>query len=414
MALTEAQARRAVRRAEVNWDQGVEDPRSDRNQRHSHHGILSLLMVGFATGRVHFRDVENLSEDLGAGTRRRLDLPRRVSDTTLYRTVATTKPSGFRETVQRQVHEQFEKKVVRNDLFRLGVVSFDGKCTWSSTRREVEGAKTSTEPSSGLVVSSLSALKAVLTSSGARPCLDMELIAEKTGESPAFREVFPRVCQSFGAKFQVVTGDAGLTCRENALLVRKAGKDFLLALKGNQPTLHAFAEKWFSTWPGTALKESREWRNGACITRTLYAVQGSDLPEMASYGVEELWCVRQVTQAVGENPIEETRYFLSSMAPKLLSPTEKLQLVRLHWGIENAHNWTLDVALAEDDVQPCQASKNAIEVVAWLRILAYNILSVWRAHAPKKDGKPMTWRRAMEQLRDALIALLVETRATLA
>ena len=279
----------------------------------------------------------------------------------------------------------------------------------------MKGAKTSVEPNSGVVVSSLSALKAVLTSSSAKPCLDLdlELIAEKTGESPAFREVFPRVCQSFGAQFQVVTGDAGFTCRENALLVRKAGKDFLFALKGNQPTLYAFAEKWFSTWPGAALKESREWRNGACITRTLHAVQGADLSELAACGVEELWCVRQVTQAEGESPIEETRYFLSSMASKLLSPTEKLQLVRLHWGIENGHNWTLDVALAEDDVQPCQASKEAIEVVAWLRVLAYNLLSAWRAHAPKKDGKPMPWRRTMEQLRDALVAPFVESRSTL-
>ena len=67
------------------------------------------------------------------------------------------------------------------------------------------------------------------------------------------------------------------------------------------------------------------------------------------------------------------------------------------------HNWTMDVALAEDDVQPCQQSRNAIEVVAWLRVLGYNLLAAWRAKADKKDRNPMPWARCMEQLRDAFL-----------
>lgn len=59
--------------------------------------------------------------------------------------------------------------------------------------------------------------------------------------------------------------------------------------------------------------------------------------------------------------------------------------------------------LGEDDAQPCQASKASIETVSWLRIIGYNAVSAWRQLAPRKDKKPITWARAMETLRDALL-----------
>jgi hypothetical protein len=101
-----------------------------------------------------------------------------------------------------------------------------------------------------------------------------------------------------------------------------------------------------------------------------------------------VWSVRrQVTLNGATAPAsDEVRYFLSSIPPTLLSPVHQLDLVRLHWGIENNHNWTIEDALAEDDIQPCQLSREAIEVVGWLRILGYNLLSGGRAQAPSKDG----------------------------
>ncbi len=81
-----------------------------------------------------------------------------------------------------------------------------------------------------------------LTSSSSRPCIDVELIADKEAESPTFRKMFPRLCDTFGAHFAVVTGDAGLTARENATLVRSKGKHFLFWLKDNQPKLNAIAD----------------------------------------------------------------------------------------------------------------------------------------------------------------------------
>jgi predicted transposase YbfD/YdcC len=41
-----------------------------------------------------------------------------------------------------------------------------------------------------------------------------------------------------------------------------------------------------------------------------------------------------------------------------------LRLVRVHWGVENRHHWTLDVGLGEDARQPCRPTRMAPEVVA--------------------------------------------------
>jgi predicted transposase YbfD/YdcC len=415
MAVTEAQARRAVRRAELSWAPEVKDPRAEKGQRYTHHGLLSLLMTAFACGLVCLRRVEDLSEDLGLGARRKLGIPRRVSDTAIYQLLARQEAVGFRETVWKQVRALIDGKVIENDLFAHGVLSVDGKCCWKSTSTHVEGAKTSTDPETGVATSSFSAFLGVLTSSSARPCLDMELIAEKSGEAPAFRKLLPRVCEQFGGQFRIVTADAGLTCRENARVVLEQGKYYLFSLKGNQPNLHQLAEDAFAGQPGPTRAHTSDRRNGSTLFRELHIINVEGAAEVHFPGAVELWRIKQAT--VPDEPAqagaEEVRYFVSNMPASFLSPTQKLELVRLHWGIENGHNWTVDVALEEDDVRPCQTSRDSIAVVTWLRVLAYNLLATWRAGGPKKDRRPLPWNRAMERLRDAFLVAKPEPLATL-
>jgi hypothetical protein len=403
MAVTEAQARRALRRADFPWSSAVEDPRKEWNQVHAHHGLLSVLAAAFACGRIHLRRVEDFSADLGVGARRQLGVGKAVSDSTFYRTLEKQKPEGFRESTWAYVRSLIEAKVVANDLFPFGVMTFDGKKVWASTTSYVDGAKTSVDENTGVMTASLMSLRAVLTSSKVRPCVDFEVIGDKEGESPAFRVVFPRACQAFGGQFEIVTVDAGMTCRENAQLVDDAGKYYVAALKGNQPTLQALAEEMFKGCPGGLKKRDVEHRDGSVIIRELHTITVKDVPAVDMPGVQQLWRVVQQTFTGEKLTSEDVRYFLSSIPPTLLTPAQQLLLVRLHWGIENGHNWTMDVALTEDDVQPCQKSREAIEVVAWLRVVGCNLLAAWRAQAGTKDKLPLSWERCMELLRDAFV-----------
>jgi predicted transposase YbfD/YdcC len=413
MTMTGAQRRRAISQLDVPWDVNLYDPRDPRGVIHAHLGLLSLAVAGFALGRRTFRGAENVGEDLGAKGRRALGLKRRPSDTALYALVSRQNPEGFRETVQTQVEEWLKEGSVKSDLFTKGVVSFDGKGSWSSTTVHLAGAKKSSCDAEGMKLSMLGSLRAVLTSSSARPCLDVELIADKDAESPCFRVMFPRVCETFGDAFAVVTGDAGLTARENATLVRASSKHYLFWLKDNQPKLNAVAAAALCEKPRLRTEERR---NGKTVTRELFVldVEGSPVADMSD--ASQVWCIRQTTKADGEKAVVEDRHFITSMPNGFVSDAERLALVRLHWGIENGHNWTMDVILGEDDSRPCQAGKDAVEVVLWLRVLAYNLLSRWRAGLGLKDRRPLPWRRAIELLRDQLVHLVSPTAsvATLA
>ncbi len=404
--ITEAQARRALRHADIPWDAEVDDPREGAWVVHDHEGILGGLAAAFSVGCRSLRRAEDFFADLGVGARRALGLGRgKPCDTTLYRLLAGQSPVGLEETVFAQVKNLIARKVVRNDRLALGVMSFDGKGTWSRTDgKKVKGAQQSAYDADGSSLQTFGALRATLTSSSACPCVGQKLIGSKEGEATAFRELLPRVCDELGGQFRIVTGDAGLCARENAELVTTLGRWYLFGLKGNQPRLHDLAREHQHYALSSPLARTVERYRGHTIVRELYARDVAGDPAADIEAAQQLWYVCQTTfRPNGECALVEQRYFVTSIPAAVLSRDEELALVRMHWAIENGCHWTMDVMLGEDDAQPCQASRSSIETVSWLRIIGYNAVSAWRHLAPRKDRKPVAWARAMETLRDALV-----------
>jgi hypothetical protein len=235
----------------------------------------------------------------------------------------------------------------------------------------------------------------------------LEFLGAKDGESPAFRTLLPRVVAAFGQHFDIVTGDAGLTARENAALARAHDKHYMLGLKGNQPKLYEYAQASIASQRCPPRAVTSERSHGATYHRELWchSVNGPSQPQVDMPDARQLWLVRQTREVEGEPPVVEWRYFVTSLPSTWRGfwYQDFLALVRLHWRIENAHNWTLDVLLGEDDGAPCETGREALEVSAWLRALAYNEVSAWRARSPMKDRRPIPWARACETLRDFFI-----------
>jgi len=411
MTITEAQARRALRHADIPWDAEVDDPRDSSWVVHDHLGLLGGLAAAFAVGCWSLRRAEDFFADLGLGARRALGLGRgEPCDTTLYRLLAEQSPAGLEETVFAQVKDLIARKVVRNDRLALGVMSFDGKGTWSRTDgKKVQGAQQSAYDAEGSSLQTFGALRATLSSSSACPCVGQQIIGSKEGEATAFRELLPRIIDQLGGQFRIVTGDAGLCARENAELVTALGRWYLFGLKGNQPRLHGLArEHQHYTLDRPPLARTAEKYRGHTIVRELYARDVAGDPEADIEAAQQLWYVCQTTtDRHGTCVAVEQRYFVTSIPATVLTRDEELALVRMHWAIENGCHWTMDVMLGEDDAQPCQASRSSIEAVSWLRIIGYNAVTAWRQLAPRKDRKPIAWARAMETLRDALLVAQV-------
>ena len=131
---------------------------------------------------------------------------------------------------------------------------------------------------------------------------------------------------------------------------RQGEADYVLALKGNQETLHQaimghIDERLEGTWAGP----------GAVTMRRAMDVRGWELsptpcPEslpgsalwkgLKSIGVVTSCCLRDGKET------HEIRYYISSLA---VSVKKFAHAVRGHWGIENSCHWSLDITYREDE-----------------------------------------------------------------
>jgi DDE_Tnp_1-associated/Transposase DDE domain len=404
MSSARRQVRQALRHTGVTWHPEVQDGRGARGRRHPLHGLLNLMVAGFACGMKVLRRMEDLAQDLGARARRALEVPARVSDSTLWRLLAVMDGAGLRATLQGHLKRLLSSGRLQKVGLPVGVLSVDGKTLFASRTRQVEGVPCIANDGDGAPLCQLGAVRAALTSLVACPVVDMEFITGKDGESPAFRKLLPRAVEAFGGHFDVVTGDAGFTSVDNAALVRRLKRHYLWALKGNQPTLHGYVQSVMARKECAPRAVTRDVAHGYTVVRELWthALKPGevDFPE-----AHFLLCVVQTYLAEDGTPVGgEVRYFVTSLTTATLNFHQLLRLVRLHWAIENRYHWTLDAILEEDDRQPCSATRGALETVAWLRSLAYNVLAIWRSGLPLKDKRLVSWARACEMLRDCLVS----------
>jgi len=403
--LTKAKVRRAIRWIPADFE-GVEDPRE--RGRLEHGGLLALLTAAFATGARTLRAVERLGDEL-AGRLRAFGLKSAPSDTSLYRLLAAQKAAGFGLMLVRQVKEALLRKWIGNDLFPQGVIAIDGKSVWSGHYaahrlcRQSEG--TEKRGDYWLLMQ-----RACLVSSSARPCVTQTPVEKDAGEVDTFGKTFRFLMHHFRRSFEFVTHDAGGASRENAALVHAAEKAYVFAIKGNQPRVHqaALSRLGNQESPDDAEQEgeahTEERADGTTIRREVFRVAvAADDPEIEFAGAKQLWRVRQTSFRILPGGTPETtvedRYFITNRA---LKAELALKLVRLHWGIENGPNWTMDLQLGEDASAPCETG-NGLVIVSWLRLLAYNALSIWRSKLePVRDEIVARWERSKSTLRDAL------------
>jgi predicted transposase YbfD/YdcC len=351
------------------------------------------MVLSIACGQRKLRDAETLSHKLNKSIRRHLDLPKAgVSDTTLHEMLTNLIPYGFREAIYKQLREDVDSKAITNDLLKRGVLSIDGKGA---------GCRKGERPNRFCQHTFLGpeaaeawrffVLRAALVSSSARPILDQEPMPELVGEATAFPTVFKRVVQKFPRLFRYVTSDAGITSADNARKVRFASKHYVFAVKPNHRRLYDAARALLAEAPVEAKTE--EQARGYTEVRQLQLCtvtpEGIDYPD--AHQILKVTRIR--TPKHGEVEVGE-RIYITSVPGYELTPSEILQLVRLHWGIENGGNWTADAVLKEDTHSPCYQGYGVV-VMSWLNILAYNLIAVFRAHTPKRYDYRAPWREVV-------------------
>lgn len=339
--------------------EAVPDPRRQCNNLR--HRLVDILVIAFCAvlgGCDDFVEIEQFARAKQLFFRRFLELPSGIpSHDTFRRVFQAVSPSLLQSCLIGWLRET---RRGRSEPSAKPVVALDGK----TLRRTFDHA-------SGL--GALHLVSAWAADHGIT--LGQVATDEKSNEITAL----PQLIDLLDLKDCIVTIDAA-GCQKNiaAAIVEKEA-DYVLALKGNQETLHGAVAEYFerqlaSDRPDAKVRRHRQVETGHGRTETrdtMVAPLPKNLPNVAAWiGLASIVMVmRESVDHATEKVTSDVRYFISSLPAKV---KQLAGAVRSHWGIENGLHWVLDVAFHEDRMR--LRDRNAIQNLALLNRLAVSVL----------------------------------------
>jgi predicted transposase YbfD/YdcC len=174
----------------------------------------------------------------------------------------------------------------------------------------------------------------------------------------------------------VVTIDAIACNPQIAQSIRDAGADYLLAVKGNQPTLQVDIEAAFETADQgqVEIDVDLDKGHGRIETRTVSVLRQVDWldGDRRFPGEARFADARAIVRVEARTELKDRSRLDVYITSSGRSAAELAQNVRGHWGIENTLHWTLDVTFQEDlsRVRKGHGAQN----MALLRKFAFNKL----------------------------------------
>lgn len=178
-------------------------------------------------------------------------------------------------------------------------------------------------------------------------------VEEKSNEITAV----PALLELLDVQGAVVSLDAMHCQKDTAKAIRAAGADYLLAIKGNQKTLHEDVKLFFddALEQGEPLLEhvmEPDNGHGRLDQRRVWASgEMGWLRRRHPDWLDVRGIVRVEGQrldfATGRQSVQ-VRYYLTSLEPKEVGAARLGELVRGHWSIENTLHWQLDVSFGDD------------------------------------------------------------------
>ncbi len=188
---------------------------------------------------------------------------------------------------------------------------------------------------------------------------------------------FPSLIQLLDLNKAIVTIDAAGCQRDIASKIRDQGGDYVLALKGNQGSLHAEVLNFFNQATLVQHEEAdcdyyinEEKSRGRIEKREVWVTECLDwLPQKDVWkDLISIACLKSTRETKGKETVEY-RYYISS----LKADAWKIgHAIRSHWSVENKLHWQLDVSYGEDG---CKIRKdNGAENFSVIRRVTLNLL----------------------------------------
>ena len=346
----------------------LEDPRSHINRRHLLGDLIVISIMAVIAGADGPAAIATWAENHKAWLQQHLALPHGIpSHDTFNRLLAALKPEAFQSCFQAWI-----ARVAPTDAgATMNQVSIDGK----ALRRSHDHAN---DLGPLFLVSAWAVDRGI--------SLGQLATEEKSNEITAI----PELLEQIDVEDAVVTIDAAGCQTEIAKQITQANGDYVLALKGNQGTLHDAVTDYIETNMENDFADVDARRfaeqlkgHGRVDEITYYQMPvPEDLP-----GKEKWAGLRTIGVAIrqsesGDKSSTQVRYYICSID---MGVKRFARYVRGHWAIENTLHWCLDVTFREDENRT--RNRTSANNLAWLKRFSLSLLK------QQKDKHSIAMRR---------------------
>jgi predicted transposase YbfD/YdcC len=330
----------------------VIDPRQEWKIHHSLKDILTITICAVISGADSWEEIENYGKCKVAWLKTFLLLQNGIpSADTFGRVLSLINPREFEKCFLEWVKSVTE-------ITAGNIISIDGKTLRRSYDKKSDKA----------------AIHMVSAWSSLASCVLGQLkTEEKSNEITAIPELL-KVLDLHGC---IVTIDAMGTQKIIARQIIGGGGEYLLAVKGNQPSLHEeitgffkdAAENDFNGIEHSFFEEKNKG-HGRIEHRKYWTVENIEWMKCKDEwkGLKMIGMTESERTVDGKTSTEQ-RFFIGSIEGEAKTFAGAC---RKHWGIENSLHWCLDIAFREDE---CRIRKGfASENLAIVRHIALNLL----------------------------------------
>jgi len=328
----------------------ITDWRQEKKVRHKLKDIIALVLLATLANAEEWTEIEVFGKEHEEFLKEYLELPNGIpSHDTIQRVIAVVSSEYLQEFQSR-----FNEMMNSDEGEKLKkILSLDGK----------------TQRGNGNKNQKANHIVSAVDDGGF--CLGQLRVDEKSNEITAIPELLERL----NISGTIITTDAMGTQTEIVKKIRKKRADYVLALKGNQTTLHQDVTLYFDSpdfLAKCAYTKTVEKARGGIETREYWQTDDiAWLPQKKDWaGLKTIAMTRNTIVKDGVET-SENRYFISSLE---VDAAEIARAIRGHWRVESYH-WHLDVTFREDGKHTLE--KQAAFNLNILRKCALHILKIF-------------------------------------
>lgn len=338
--------------------ESLEDPRSEINLRHPLVSVVVIALMAVLAGADGPTAIAKWAHCKSEFLLKHLDLPHGIPRKDVFRRVLSAlNPAAFQACFANWL-QSLQARAGQATEIDKPVLAVDGKTLRRSHDRR----------------NGLGALHSVsVWASDFGLTLAQVACEQKSNEITAIPEVLKLVSM----KGAIITIDAMGTQTEIAQQIVDGEGDYLLALKGNQGTLHQgvidyIDEQFENDFANVVARRltTHEKGHGREETRSYIQMPApKTLPGYNRWKTLKTIGIALLTRLCQGMETTEIRYYISSLD---VGVKQFARAARGHWGIENTCHWCLDVTYREDESRT--RNVNARENLAWLRRFTLSLL----------------------------------------